>query len=287
MGRASAASATAVGSPTMTPTASGSRTRRRWRGSASWRSRPPGRRSGSAPTRSGTCRRPGSTPPVASSTSTTSAGTSARSELKFEAVREFAAALPLLRRAVTADLRRQGMPRERALACAVRLLDLGFFRVGGEVYAEDNESFGLATVRREHVSIRGVRSSSTSRPRGDSAGCSRFAIPAVRARDRRRCADGAAAPTTFSPGATAGSGVMSVPTTSTRTSRRRSESASRPRTSAPGMAPFWPRSSWPASRSRHSEAAAKRAISGRDRAGRRCARQHARRSVAAPMSTRG
>ena len=45
------------------------------------------------------------------------------------------------------------MPRERALACAVRLLDFGFFRVGGEVYAEENESFGLATVRRDHVSI--------------------------------------------------------------------------------------------------------------------------------------
>jgi DNA topoisomerase I len=76
-----------------------------------------------------------------------------RAERKFETVREFAAALPRLRRAVTADLRRQDMPRERALACAVRLLDLGFFRVGGEVYAEENESFGLATVRREHVSI--------------------------------------------------------------------------------------------------------------------------------------
>jgi DNA topoisomerase I len=77
-----------------------------------------------------------------------------QAERKFQAVREFAAALPRLRRAVTADLRRQGMPRERALACAVRLLDLGFFRVGGEVYAEENESFGLATVRREHVSVR-------------------------------------------------------------------------------------------------------------------------------------
>jgi DNA topoisomerase-1 len=76
-----------------------------------------------------------------------------QAERKFEIVREFAAALPRLRRAVTADLRRQGMPRERALACAVRLLDLGFFRVGGEVYAEENESFGLATVRREHVSV--------------------------------------------------------------------------------------------------------------------------------------
>jgi DNA topoisomerase-1 len=76
-----------------------------------------------------------------------------QAERKFELVREFALGLPKLRRAVTADLRRQGMPRERALACAVRLLDLGFFRVGSEVYAEENESFGLATVRREHVTI--------------------------------------------------------------------------------------------------------------------------------------
>ncbi len=77
-----------------------------------------------------------------------------RAERKFEIVREFAGALPRLRRAVTADLRRREMPRERALACAVRLLDLGFFRVGGEVYAEENESFGLATVRREHVTVK-------------------------------------------------------------------------------------------------------------------------------------
>ena len=77
-----------------------------------------------------------------------------QAQRKFETVRRFAAALPRLRRAVTADLRRQGMPRERALACAVRLLDLGFFRVGGEVYAEENESFGLATVRREHVTVK-------------------------------------------------------------------------------------------------------------------------------------
>jgi DNA topoisomerase IB len=78
-----------------------------------------------------------------------------RSERKFETVRRFAPALPRLRRSVTADLRHQGMPRERALACAVRLLDLGFFRVGGEVYAEENESFGLATVRRDHVTVSG------------------------------------------------------------------------------------------------------------------------------------
>jgi DNA topoisomerase-1 len=74
-------------------------------------------------------------------------------ERKFEQTREFARTLPRLRRAVGRDLRLEGMPRERALACAVRLLDLGFFRIGGEAYAEENGSFGVATVRREHVSI--------------------------------------------------------------------------------------------------------------------------------------
>jgi DNA topoisomerase IB len=71
---------------------------------------------------------------------------------KFASMREFAAALPRLRRAVRRDLALPGMPRERALACAVRLIDLGLFRVGGEEYAEENGSFGVATIRREHVS---------------------------------------------------------------------------------------------------------------------------------------
>lgn len=77
-----------------------------------------------------------------------------RAQQKFEEVREFAAALPRLRRAVARDLKLEGMPRERALACAVKLLDLGFFRIGGEKYAEENESYGVATIRREHVSVK-------------------------------------------------------------------------------------------------------------------------------------
>ncbi len=76
-----------------------------------------------------------------------------RAERKFESMREFAAALPHLRRSVNRDLELEGMPRERALACAVRLLDLGFFRIGGEEYAETNESYGIATILREHVSV--------------------------------------------------------------------------------------------------------------------------------------
>jgi DNA topoisomerase IB len=44
-----------------------------------------------------------------------------------------------------------GLTRARVLACCIRLLDLGFFRIGGEEYAEKNESYGLATMRRDHV----------------------------------------------------------------------------------------------------------------------------------------
>ncbi|MCW2987081.1 MAG: topoisomerase [Solirubrobacterales bacterium] len=77
-----------------------------------------------------------------------------RAARKYEAMREFARQLPRLRRAVSRDLTLEGMPRERALACAVRLLDLGFFRVGGEEYAETNESYGLATIQRQHVAVK-------------------------------------------------------------------------------------------------------------------------------------
>ena len=76
-----------------------------------------------------------------------------RASRKYEEMRDFACELPRLRRAVARDIKLEGMPRERALACAVRLLDLGFFRVGGEEYAEANESYGVATILREHVSV--------------------------------------------------------------------------------------------------------------------------------------
>ena len=67
----------------------------------------------------------------------------------------FARRLPTLRDDAAADLRREGMPRERVLACAVRLLELGRFRVGGEGYAEENGTFGLATLQKRHVKVRG------------------------------------------------------------------------------------------------------------------------------------
>jgi DNA topoisomerase IB len=76
---------------------------------------------------------------------------------KHERVLEIARELPDVRDAVVAALRTRGLHRERVLACAIRLLDLGAFRVGSEQYAEENGTYGLATLRREHVSVRGER----------------------------------------------------------------------------------------------------------------------------------
>jgi DNA topoisomerase I len=79
-----------------------------------------------------------------------------RNRLKFDSMLVFGEALPRLRRRVSRDLGRdEGLSRARVLACAVRLLDLGFFRIGSEDYAERNESYGLTTMRREHVAIEG------------------------------------------------------------------------------------------------------------------------------------
>jgi DNA topoisomerase IB len=74
---------------------------------------------------------------------------------KFDEMLHFARALPRLRARVIKDLRRGGLGRERVLACAIRLLDRGFFRIGSEDYAEQNESFGLATIQRRHVRFEG------------------------------------------------------------------------------------------------------------------------------------
>ena len=75
----------------------------------------------------------------------------ARDRAKHERMLEFAAALPAARERMLADLRRDDIDRSRVLGAAARLLDLGFFRIGSEQYAEQNESYGLATLRRDHV----------------------------------------------------------------------------------------------------------------------------------------
>jgi DNA topoisomerase-1 len=78
----------------------------------------------------------------------------ARDRDKHDRMLELARALPRLRRRIRRDLAADGMGRDRVLAAAVRLLQLGLFRVGGEEYAADNNSYGLATLHKGHVRIR-------------------------------------------------------------------------------------------------------------------------------------
>lgn len=75
-----------------------------------------------------------------------------RDRQKFDHMEQFAQALPQLRERVLAVLRAgQELDEERVLACAVRLLDVGLFRIGSEQYADEEGGIGLATVQKRHV----------------------------------------------------------------------------------------------------------------------------------------
>jgi DNA topoisomerase I len=76
-----------------------------------------------------------------------------RDQQKFEEMLDFARVLPRLRRVIRKDLKSEDLSRSQVLACALRLLDRGFFRIGSEDYAEQNDSYGLATILKSHVSI--------------------------------------------------------------------------------------------------------------------------------------
>jgi DNA topoisomerase IB len=78
-----------------------------------------------------------------------------RDREKFDRALRLARRLPAMRKICDRDIASRGLTRERALAGAVRLLDLGFFRIGSEAYTEENGSYGLATLRRSHARVSG------------------------------------------------------------------------------------------------------------------------------------
>ncbi len=76
-----------------------------------------------------------------------------RDRQKFERMAELGAVLPKARRRIRKDLEGDELDRERVLAGAVRLLDVGMFRIGSEEYADDEGGIGLATLQKENVSV--------------------------------------------------------------------------------------------------------------------------------------
>ena len=80
-----------------------------------------------------------------------------RDAAKFDRILGFGKALSKARERVLTDIGAEGMSLERSCAVAVRLLDLGYFRIGNDVYTDTNGSFGLTTMRKDHVSRHGDR----------------------------------------------------------------------------------------------------------------------------------
>ena len=81
--------------------------------------------------------------------------TEARDGAKYEKMMEFARLLPGLRKRVAADMRKQGLPRDKVVATVIALLEKTLIRVGNEDYAKENKSFGLTTLRNRHLDIDG------------------------------------------------------------------------------------------------------------------------------------
>ncbi len=69
-----------------------------------------------------------------------------RDMVKFDRMRQFGKVLPRIRRMVSRDLARRGMPKRKVLAAVVKLLETTYIRIGNEEYAEENGSFGLTTL---------------------------------------------------------------------------------------------------------------------------------------------
>jgi DNA topoisomerase I len=74
---------------------------------------------------------------------------------KFQRITKFALALPKMRATIRRNLRQPGLGRERVLACVLRILSTCYMRPGSEVYASEHGSYGIATLRRKHVTVKG------------------------------------------------------------------------------------------------------------------------------------
>ena len=74
---------------------------------------------------------------------------------KFQRLIKFAESLPAMRRTVAKDLRQPGLARERVMAGIMRILSSSFIRPGSQVYASENGSYGIATLKPKHVQVKG------------------------------------------------------------------------------------------------------------------------------------
>jgi DNA topoisomerase-1 len=78
-------------------------------------------------------------------------------QAKYDRLIGFAERLPGLRATMAGHMELDGYPADKVSAIAVRLINLGWFRVGGDRYAKQSRTFGITTLRKSHVTVRGSR----------------------------------------------------------------------------------------------------------------------------------
>jgi DNA topoisomerase I len=78
-------------------------------------------------------------------------------QAKYDRLIRFAEKLPSLRETMSEHMDLPGLPEEKVAAVAVRLINLGWFRAGSDRYAKTSRTFGITTLRKSHVSVRGSR----------------------------------------------------------------------------------------------------------------------------------
>jgi DNA topoisomerase-1 len=78
-----------------------------------------------------------------------------REQRKYHKLVAFGRALPQMRRAIARGMRLPGLPREKVMACILRILSTCFMRPGSSVYAKENGSFGIATLQNRHATVSG------------------------------------------------------------------------------------------------------------------------------------
>jgi DNA topoisomerase I len=83
------------------------------------------------------------------------AAVAARDRRKWDRVLSYARVLPRLREVTNQHLRREKLDREKVMATVVRLMSRAYFRVGSERYAVENRTFGIATLKKRHLEVRG------------------------------------------------------------------------------------------------------------------------------------
>jgi DNA topoisomerase-1 len=78
-------------------------------------------------------------------------------QAKYDKLIRFAERVPDVRKALSKDLEREQFSPEWTCALAVKLINLGWFRVGSDRYAKKYRTFGITTLNKSHVSVRGSR----------------------------------------------------------------------------------------------------------------------------------